>query len=74
MRHGHAHVEVVDKKAYVATVTNKSGNLEMEIQVEKGIGYAPIEYQDKNNLEIGNIEPVMEMIEKDDMGKPFKIF
>ena len=48
-------VEVVDKKAYIATVTDKNEKLEMEIQVEKGIGYAPIEYQNKNNLEIGNI-------------------
>ena len=48
-------VEIVDKKAYIATVTDKNGKLEMEIQVEKGIGYAPIEYQNKNNLEIGNI-------------------
>ena len=48
-------VEVVDKKVYIATVTDKDRKLEMEIQVEKGIGYTPIEYQNKNNLEIGNI-------------------
>jgi len=48
-------VEIVDEKAYIATVTDQSGKLEMEIQVEKGIGYVPIEYQNKNNLEIGNI-------------------
>ncbi len=48
-------VEIVDKKAHIATVTGKNGKLEMEIQVEKGIGYVPIEYQNKNNLEIGNI-------------------
>ena len=48
-------VEIVDEKAYIATITDKNGKLEMEIQVEKGIGYAPIEYQNKNNLEIGNI-------------------
>ncbi len=48
-------VEVVDKDAYIATVTEKSGKLELEVQVEKGIGYMPIEYQNKNNLEIENI-------------------
>ena len=48
-------VEVVDKDAYVATITEKNKKLELEIQVEKGIGYVPIEYQNKNNLEIGNI-------------------
>ncbi len=48
-------VEIVDEKAYIATITDQSGKLEMEIQIEKGVGYAPIEYQNKNNLEIGNI-------------------
>jgi len=48
-------VEVVDKKAHIATITNKDVSLEMEIQVEKGIGYMPIEYQNKDNLEIGNV-------------------
>ena len=48
-------VEIVNKEARIATITDKNGKLEMEIQVEKGIGYAPIEYQDKDNLEIGNI-------------------
>ena len=48
-------VEVVDKEAYIATVTDKNEKLEMEIQVEKGVGYVPIEYQSKNGLEIGNI-------------------
>lgn len=48
-------VEVVDKEAHIATITDKNEELEMEIQVEKGVGYVPIEYQNKNNLEIGNI-------------------
>jgi len=48
-------VEIVNKEARIATITDKNGKLEMEIQVEKGIGYVPIEYQDKDNLEIGNI-------------------
>ncbi|MEA1936776.1 MAG: DNA-directed RNA polymerase subunit alpha [Patescibacteria group bacterium] len=48
-------IEVVNKEAHIATITDKNENLEIEIQVEKGIGYVPIEYQNKNNLEIGNI-------------------
>lgn len=48
-------VEVVNKKAHIATVTDKNKKLEIEIQVEKGVGYMPIEYQSKDNLEVGNI-------------------
>lgn len=48
-------VEIVSKEVRIATITDKNGKLEMEIQVEKGVGYAPIEYQDKDNLEIENI-------------------
>ena len=48
-------VEVVNKDAYIATINDKNSKLEMEIRVEKGIGYMPIEQQNKEKLEIGNI-------------------
>ncbi|MCK5466052.1 DNA-directed RNA polymerase subunit alpha [Candidatus Parcubacteria bacterium] len=48
-------VEVVDKDAYIATVNDKNSKLEMEIRVEKGTGYVPIEQQNKEKLETGNI-------------------
>lgn len=48
-------VEVVNKDAYIATINDKNGKLEMEVRVETGIGYTPIEQQNKEKLEIGNI-------------------
>ena len=48
-------VEVVNKDAYIATINDKNSELEMEIRVEKGIGYMPIEQQNTEKLEIGNI-------------------
>lgn len=48
-------VEVVNKDAYIATVNDKNSKLEMEIRVERGIGYVPIEQQNKEKLETGNI-------------------
>jgi len=48
-------VEVVNKDAYIATINDKNSKLEMEIRVEKGTGYTPIEQQNKEKLEIGSI-------------------
>ena len=48
-------IEVVNKDAYIATINDKNSKLEMEVRVETGIGYVPIEQQDKEKLEIGNI-------------------
>lgn len=48
-------VEVVNKDAHIATINNKNSKLEMEIRVEKGIGYVPIEQQGEEKLEIGDI-------------------
>ncbi|MCK4918780.1 MAG: DNA-directed RNA polymerase subunit alpha [Candidatus Pacebacteria bacterium] len=48
-------IEVADKNIHVATITDKNGVLDMEIIVEKGIGYKSIEQQNKEKLEIGNI-------------------
>jgi DNA-directed RNA polymerase subunit alpha len=48
-------VEIVSKDAKIATINSKNSKLEMEIKVEKGVGYAPIEQQNEGKLEIGNI-------------------
>ena len=49
-------VELVNKACHIATLTNKKAKLEMEIQIEKGIGYEPAEQRKKQKkLEIGAI-------------------
>jgi DNA-directed RNA polymerase subunit alpha len=48
-------VEVVNKDASIATITDKKGELEMEIEVQKGLGYVPVEQQEREKKEIGLI-------------------
>ncbi|MGB9743136.1 MAG: DNA-directed RNA polymerase subunit alpha [Minisyncoccales bacterium] len=48
-------VELVNKNCHLATLTTKSAELEMEIQIEKGIGYSPREERTKKKLETGTI-------------------
>jgi len=48
-------VEIINKDLHIATLTDKNANLEMEIQIEKGIGYEPVERRKKEKLEIGTI-------------------
>ncbi len=43
-------VEVINKDAVIATVSEKSKNFEMEITVETGIGYSPVEKRESNKL------------------------
>jgi DNA-directed RNA polymerase subunit alpha len=50
-----AQLELVNKDCHIATLTDKKASLEMEIQVEKGIGYLPRENRKKEKLEIGTI-------------------
>ncbi|MCK4891848.1 MAG: DNA-directed RNA polymerase subunit alpha [Candidatus Pacebacteria bacterium] len=50
-----SNVEVANKDAYIATITDKNAKIDFEIKVEKGIGYVPIEQQREDKLEIGNI-------------------
>ena len=47
--------ELVNKEAHIATVTSKSASLEIEIQIEKGIGYVPVEQREKEKLGVGEI-------------------
>ncbi|MDP2664127.1 MAG: DNA-directed RNA polymerase subunit alpha [bacterium] len=48
-------VELENKNCHIATLTSKSADLEMEIQIEKGIGYVSRESRRKEKLEIGAI-------------------
>ena len=48
-------LELVNKDAPVATLTAKSASLEIEILVEKGLGYEPVESRKMGKLEIGTI-------------------
>ncbi|PIP24415.1 MAG: DNA-directed RNA polymerase subunit alpha [Candidatus Nealsonbacteria bacterium CG02_land_8_20_14_3_00_37_10] len=50
-----AQVELANKNCLLATLTSKSAELEMEIQIEKGIGYSSRETRQKEKLEIGAI-------------------
>jgi len=48
-------IEVVTKDAQIATITDKNTKLDMELTVEKGIGYVSVEQQGEDKTEIGNI-------------------
>ena len=48
-------VEIVDKDTHIATLTDKKAELEMEIEVDSGLGYVPVEQRTKEKLSIGYI-------------------
>jgi DNA-directed RNA polymerase subunit alpha len=48
-------VDVVNSDQIVATITDKKTELEMEMELNKGLGYIPVEQQDRENKEIGVI-------------------
>lgn len=48
-------VEVINADQPIATITGKNTTLEMEIRVEKGLGFMPKEVLEKNRVEIGTI-------------------
>jgi len=49
-------IELINKSCHIATLTDKKTELEMEIQIEKGIGYEPVERRKKKEkLGIGVI-------------------
>ena len=50
-----AQLELVNKDAHIATMTDKRAELEMEILVEKGFGYVPQEARKKEKLSVGTI-------------------
>jgi len=48
-------VEIANPNAHIATLTSKNASLEMEIRVEKGLGYSAIESRKREKQEIGTI-------------------
>jgi DNA-directed RNA polymerase subunit alpha len=48
-------VEILNSEQHIAEITSKSTNFEMEILVEKGLGYVPREIHQKDKVEIGTI-------------------
>lgn len=50
-----ADVEIINKEAPIATLTDKKAELEIEIEVGSGLGFVPVESRKKDKLEIGTI-------------------
>ncbi|OGM92448.1 DNA-directed RNA polymerase subunit alpha [Candidatus Wolfebacteria bacterium RIFOXYB2_FULL_49_7] len=50
-----AQVEVINPEAHIATITDKKTELSMEITVEKGLGYVPVEARKIEKLPVGVI-------------------
>ncbi len=48
-------VEIANKDLPIATLTSKQAKLEMEITVQAGRGYVPVEQRDKEKMDIGTI-------------------
>jgi len=48
-------VEIINKEAHIATITSPKGEIEMEFEISSGIGYVPVEQQEKTEKEIGVI-------------------
>lgn len=50
-----ADVEVINADQHIAEITDKKTELEMELRVEKGVGYVPVEQRQKEKLTVGEI-------------------
>lgn len=50
-----AQVEVINPEAHIATITDKKTELSIEITVEKGLGYVPVEARKVEKLPVGVI-------------------
>lgn len=48
-------VEIVNKDLHIATLDNKNSELDMELIVQQGRGYVPVEQRENEKLEIGMI-------------------
>jgi|SRR3989344_5302613 len=48
-------IEVINEDQHIATITDKKVELSIEIDVEKGVGYVPVEQRQKEKLAIGVI-------------------
>lgn len=50
-----SNVEIVNKDAHIATITSAKGELEIEMEINAGIGYVPVEQQEREKKEVGVI-------------------
>jgi len=50
-----ADVEIINQDQHIATITDKKAEINMELTIEKGIGYVPVEQKQKEKLPIGVI-------------------
>ena len=48
-------VELINEDQHIATITDKKIGLSMELEIEKGVGYVPVEQRQKEKLAIGVI-------------------
>jgi len=48
-------VELINDEQHIATLTDKKSELSIEIEVERGVGYVPVEQRQKDKLAIGVI-------------------
>jgi DNA-directed RNA polymerase subunit alpha len=48
-------IELVNPEVHIATLTDKKASLDMEIEIEKGMGYSSAEERKEEKLEVGQI-------------------
>jgi DNA-directed RNA polymerase subunit alpha len=48
-------VEVINGEAHIATLTSAKGEIEIEMEISNGIGYVPVEQQEREKKEVGII-------------------
>lgn len=48
-------VEVINGEAHIATITSAKGEIEIEMEISNGIGYVPVEQQEREKKEVGVI-------------------
>lgn len=48
-------IEIVNSDQIIATITDKKTELEMEVEVDRGLGYVPVEAREREEREIGVI-------------------
>lgn len=48
-------VEIINPEQHICTLTDKKAEISMEIDIEKGVGYVPVEQRQKDKLPIGVI-------------------
>ena len=48
-------IEIINEDEHIATITDKKTELSIEMDIEKGIGYVPVEQRQKEKLAIGVI-------------------